>query len=401
MKQIKDREKEVYKVTLWGSLVNVVLVVFKFVAGIVGHSSAMIADAVHSVSDFATDIIVLAFVRISHKPKDKSHDYGHGKFETLATTLIGIALFAVAVGIFIDGAKKIMVWAKGGELPQPGWLALAAALVSIVLKELTFQYTKRKAEQLDSQAMKANAWHHRSDALSSIGTAIGIGGAILLGERWTVLDPIASIAVGALIVKVAVDLLKNGMDELMEKSLPEEVENEILDIVRHVPGVKEPHDLCTRRIGNHYAIEMHILMDGDIPLKEAHDKATEMERLLKERYGEETHISIHVDNQQIQCRKYFGKQSRQQLRIVFAPAIYTFPAIPIFPQKILLRLNMPVNVTFSCDPVDHCLQDQMINRSFCYNSNHFFHISSGTPPRYPLIHKRERGCPDLISSSDT
>ena len=171
MKQIKDREKEVYKVTLWGSLVNVVLVVFKFVAGIVGHSSAMIADAV--------------------------------------------ALFAVAVGIFIDGAKKIMVWAKGGELPQPGWLALAAALVSIVLKELTFQYTKRKAEQLDSQAMKANAWHHRSDALSSIGTAIGIGGAILLGERWTVLDPIASIAVGALIVKVAVDLLKNGMDELM------------------------------------------------------------------------------------------------------------------------------------------------------------------------------------------
>lgn len=295
MKQVKDREKEVYKVTLWGSLVNVVLVVFKFVAGIVGHSSAMIADAVHSVSDFATDIIVLVFVRISHKPKDKSHDYGHGKFETLATTLIGIALFAVAVGIFIDGAKKIMVWAKGGVLPQPGWLALVAALVSIVLKELTFQYTKRKAVQLDSQAMKANAWHHRSDALSSIGTAIGIGGAILLGDRWTVLDPIASIAVGALIVKVAVDLLKNGMDELMEKSLPEEVENEILDIVRHVPGVREPHDLCTRRIGNHYAIEMHILMDGDIPLKEAHDKATEMERLLKERYGEETHISIHVE----------------------------------------------------------------------------------------------------------
>jgi len=290
-----NREKEVYKVTLWGSLVNLVLVVFKFVAGIVGHSSAMIADAIHSVSDFATDIVVLAFVRISHRPKDKSHDYGHGKFETLATTLIGIALFAVAVGIFVDGAKKIAFWAHGGTLTQPGTLALVAALVSILLKELTFQYTKRKAEQLDSQAMKANAWHHRSDALSSIGTAIGIGGAILLGERWAVLDPIASIVVGALIVKVAIDLLKNGMGELMEQSLPEEVENEILDIVRQVPGVTEPHDLCTRRIGNHYAIEMHILMDGNIPLKEAHDKATEMERLLKERYGEETHISIHVE----------------------------------------------------------------------------------------------------------
>lgn len=290
-----EREKEVYKVTLLGSLVNLILMVFKFLAGIFGHSAAMIADAVHSVSDFATDIVVLAFVRVSHRPKDKSHDYGHGKFETLATTLIGVALFAVAVGIFIDGAKKIAFWAHGGTLTQPGLLALVAALVSIILKEAIFQYTKRKADQLDSQAMRANAWHHRSDALSSIGTAIGIGGAILLGERWAVLDPIASIVVGALIVKVAFDLLKNGMGELMEQSLPEEVENEILALVKNVPGVFEPHDLCTRRIGNHYAIEMHILMDKDIALKEAHDRASEMERLLKERYGEETHISIHVE----------------------------------------------------------------------------------------------------------
>ena len=290
-----EREKEVYKVTLLGSLVNLILMVFKFLAGIFGHSAAMIADAVHSVSDFATDIVVLAFVRVSHRPKDKSHDYGHGKFETLATTLIGVALFAVAVGIFVDGAKKIVFWANGGTLTQPGVLALVAALVSIVMKEAIFQYTKRKADQLDSQAMRANAWHHRSDALSSIGTAIGIGGAILLGERWAVLDPIASIVVGALIVKVAFDLLKNGMGELMEQSLPEEVEDEILTIVKNVPGVFEPHDLCTRRIGNHYAIEMHILMDKDIALKEAHDRASEMERLLKERYGEETHISIHVE----------------------------------------------------------------------------------------------------------
>lgn len=281
--------------TLLGSLINLALMVFKFLAGIFGHSAAMIADAIHSVSDFVTDIVVLAFVRVSHRPKDKSHDYGHGKFETLATTLIGVALFAVAVGIFVDGAKKIVFWANGGTLTQPGMLALVAALVSIVMKEAIFQYTKRKADQLDSQAMRANAWHHRSDALSSIGTAIGIGGAILLGERWAVLDPIASIVVGALIVKVAFDLLKNGMGELMEQSLPDEVENEILTIVKNVPGVFEPHDLCTRRIGNHYAIEMHILMDKDIALKEAHDRASEMERLLKERYGEETHISIHVE----------------------------------------------------------------------------------------------------------
>ena len=290
-----NREKEIYRVTLWGSAVNVVLMVFKFVAGIWGRSAAMMADAVHSVSDFATDMVVLAFVRISHKPKDKSHDYGHGKYETLATTLIGVALFAVAVGIFIEGAKKIAFWAQGGILTLPGRLALWAALVSILLKELIFQYTNRKAKQLDSQAMKANAWHHRSDALSSVGTAIGIGGALIGGERWAVLDPIASIVVGALIAKVGVDLLKNGVGELMEQSLPEEVENEIMDIVKAVPDVVEPHELCTRRIGNHYAIELHILMNGDLPLKEAHDKASVIERLLKERYGEETHVSIHVE----------------------------------------------------------------------------------------------------------
>lgn len=290
-----SNEKEIQKVTLYGSAVNLVLVVFKFVAGVLGHSAAMIADSIHSLSDFATDIVVLLFVHISHKPKDKSHDYGHGKFETLATTLIGVALFAVAVGIFIDGAKKIAFWAHGGTLIVPGTLALWAALVSILLKELTYQYTHRKAEQLQSQAMKANAWHHRSDALSSVGTAIGIGGAILLGERWAVLDPIASIAVGAMIVKVAIDLLRSGMGELMEQSLPESVENEIIEIAQSVPDVSKPHELCTRRIGNHYAIEMHILIDGDMSLKEAHAKATEIEHRLKERYGEETHVAIHVE----------------------------------------------------------------------------------------------------------
>ena len=290
-----NREKEIYRVTLLGGAVNVVLMLFKFVAGFFGHSAAMTADAVHSLSDFATDLVVLAFVRISHKPKDKDHDYGHGKYETLATTLIGVALIAVALGILVEGAKKIALWAQGGTLSQPGMLALWAALISILLKEVIFQYTHRKAKKLNSQAMEANAWHHRSDALSSIGTAIGIGGAIIGGERWAVLDPIASIVVGAFIVKVAVGLLRTGVGDLMEQSLPDEVENEILDIVKSVSDVKEPHELCTRRIGNHYAIEMHILMDGNLSLKEAHDKATEIEQKLKERYGEETHVSIHVE----------------------------------------------------------------------------------------------------------
>ena len=185
-----------------------VLVAFKFLAGVFGHSSAMIADAVHSVSDFVTDIIVLAFVRISHKPKDQSHDYGHGKFETIASFLIGLALVAAATGIMISGIMRLVDWWHGEQLEAPGWIALWAALLSILVKELLYRYTVYQGRQLESQVMIANAWHHRSDALSSIGAAIGIGLAIMLGQRWTVLDPVASIIVGLMLLKVAWELLK-------------------------------------------------------------------------------------------------------------------------------------------------------------------------------------------------
>lgn len=290
-----DRVKEISKVTIVGGVVNAVLLLFKFVAGVIGHSSAMIADAVHSLSDFATDIVVLVFVRISGKPQDESHDYGHGKYETLATTCIGLALLAVAVGIIAGGAGKIAAWLRGEELVPPGMLALWAALVSIVLKEWTYRYTVAKAKKLNSQAMEANAWHHRSDAFSSMGTAVGIGGAILLGKRWAVLDPLASIVVGAFIVKVAVDLLKEGLGELMEKSLPAEDEDEILAIIASFPDVVDPHHLRTRRIGNRVAVEVHVRMDGNISLNESHARATDIERAIKDKFGEQTHVAIHVE----------------------------------------------------------------------------------------------------------
>ena len=292
-----DRNKEIYKVTFVGGAVNVVLLIFKFVAGILGHSAAMVADAVHSLSDFITDVIVVVFIHISSKPKDKSHDYGHGKYETLAMTIIGVALLAAAIGIIYGGAVKIADWLGGQQLEAPGMLALWAALLSIVLKEAVYRYSMVKARQLNSQAVEANAWHHRSDALSSVGTAIGIGGAIFLGQRWTVLDPVASVIVGAFIVKVAVELLRRGIGDLLEQSLPDEVETEILQLAGSVEGIAEPHDLRTRRIGNHYAIELHILVDGDIPLHEAHDKASEVEQLLRNHYGDETHVVVHVEPQ--------------------------------------------------------------------------------------------------------
>ncbi len=290
-----ERNREIYKVTIIGGAVNMLLLLFKFVAGIVGHSAAMLADSIHSLSDFVTDFIVLLFVRISGKPQDKSHDYGHAKYETLAMTLIGVALLLVAIGIIYHGVVAIAFWAKGGQLAAPGMLALWAAMLSIILKEGVYRYSMMKARQLNSQAVEANAWHHRSDALSSIGTAVGIGGAIFFGQRWAVLDPLASIIVGLFIVKVAVFLLWDSIGDLMERSLPDEVEDEILRLAASVSGVVEPHELRTRRIGNHYAIELHVMMNGDMSLREAHDRASEVEDLLRERYGEETHVAVHVE----------------------------------------------------------------------------------------------------------
>ena len=289
------REREIQKVTIVGCAGNVALMTCKLIAGIVGHSSAMIADAVHSMSDFVTDIIVLVFVSVSAKPQDSSHDYGHGKFETIATLFIGLALVAAATGIMVSGVLSLIDWAHGVSLEAPGAMALWAALLSIAVKEVLYQYTAYKGKKLNSQAVIANAWHHRSDALSSIAAAIGIGGAILLGDRWTVLDPIASIVVGLFLVKVAVGLLKTSIDELTESSLPQDTEQEIENIITSFPEISEPHNLRTRRIGNLIAIEAHIRMDGNLSLLETHNLTSQVEQKLKERFGEDTHITLHME----------------------------------------------------------------------------------------------------------
>ena len=289
------REKEISKVTLVGGAGNLLLLAFKFTAGILAHSAAMIADAVHSLSDFITDIVVLVFVGISARPQDSTHDYGHGKFETLATFFIGLALAAAAIGIVVNGAVKFASWLNGEELAAPGTLALWAALISIVVKEILYRYTASKGRKLESPAVVANAWHHRSDALSSIAAAVGIGGAILLGKCWTVLDPLASIVVGAMLLKVAWELVKPSLGELTEKSLPEDTEKEILDIICSDPAVSHPHNLRTRRIGNRIAIEVHVRMDGDMPLREAHNKASLIERKLRDRFGPQTHVTVHTE----------------------------------------------------------------------------------------------------------
>ncbi len=292
---MEEREKKIYKVTLTGSAVNAALIVLKFIAGFLGRSSAMVADAVHSLSDFASDVIVLVFVRIAGKPKDKGHDYGHGKFETLATGIIGLLLIAAGIGLMINGIETVVKSLHGESLERPTMLALIAALVSIASKEWLYHYTLRVGKATNSQAVIANAWHHRSDSISSFGTLIGIAGAMFLGDKWRILDPIAAIVVSLFIIKSGYDIFKPSIDELLEASLPEEQEKEIEELVLGVPGIEFVHNLRTRRIGNNIAVDLHAKMDGDMSLSEAHDKATEAEQAIKSKFGTNSIINIHME----------------------------------------------------------------------------------------------------------
>lgn len=291
-----ERDKKVYRVTLLGSVVNLLLLVFKFVAGVLGHSAAMIADAVHSLSDFVTDLIVIVFVKISSKPEDADHAYGHGKYETLASCIIGLALIVVGVMMGYNAVVKIVdVVRNGTELASPGIIALAAAVLSIVLKEWMFHLTRKVAREVDSPAVEANAWHHRSDALSSVGTAIGIGGAVLLGSKWAVLDPIAALVVSVFIVVQAAKILSDAIGQLMEKSLPRDVEQRICEIVYEEEGTSDIHHLRTRKIGSQISIELHVRMNGYLTLREVHDKSISIEKRLRAAFGDSTYINLHVE----------------------------------------------------------------------------------------------------------
>lgn len=290
-----NREQEIYRITLWGSVVNVLLTVLKFAAGVLGASAAMIADAVHSLSDLLTDFVVLLFVKISSRPADSDHPYGHGKYETLATTIVAVALLAAGGVLLAEGVEKIIAALRGEELVLPGKIALWAALISIAAKELIYQLTARVGRRVQSSALEANAWHHRTDALSSIATALGIGGALLFGGKWAILDPIAAVLVSVFILVAAGKLLHEAIQDLLEKRLPEEVEQEIRRIAAEDNEMSELHKLRTRRVGNIYSIDMHMRMHGNVSLYEAHRHTMLLEQRLRERFGQETLVSIHLE----------------------------------------------------------------------------------------------------------
>jgi cation diffusion facilitator family transporter len=292
---ISNRTVKATKVTWIGLYLNIVLTLFKLIAGVFGQSAAMIADAFHSLSDFATDVVVLLGFRFIEKPVDKSHDYGHGKAETLSSVIIGLALFAVGFRIFWVGVHSIYHVYQGEVIPEPGIIAFYAAVISIASKEWLYRYTIKTGKVINSPAVIANAWHHRSDAFSSIGTMIGIGGAILLGEKWHVLDPIAAVVVSVFIIQISIKISLDSFNELLEASLDDESEKNILAIISSVSGVISPHELRTRRIGNYIAIDVHIEVDKAFNITAAHDISTKVEKKIKAEFGEETFISIHVE----------------------------------------------------------------------------------------------------------
>lgn len=292
---MNTREKDIFKVTIVGTVVNALLVAVKFVAGIMGRSSALVADAVHSLTDFVSDIVVLVFVRISGKPRDAEHEYGHGKFETLATMIIGVLLIGAGIGLLINGAIQVWDSLHGAILSEPTWIALVVAVISIVSKEILYRYTVKEGRRLHSDAVIANAWHHRSDAISSLGTMVGIAGAMFFGEKWRILDPLAAVVVSFFIIKAGYDITKPAINELLETSLPKEQTDEITEIIRSVDGVKGLHNLRTRKIGNAIAIDVHVKMDGDLRLTEAHEIASRIEQTIRDRYGEGSLINVHME----------------------------------------------------------------------------------------------------------
>lgn len=293
--KILKRERKIYRATAIGSAVNVFLVIFKFIAGFLGKSSAMIADAVHSLSDLLTDLIIIVFVRKASKPIDHTHEYGHGKFETLATMIIGVILIIVGIGIMVAGIEDCVRFFKGDRGEKPLMIALIAAVVSILLKEGIFRYTLSIGKKINSPILIANAWHHRSDAFSSIATLVGVAGSMFLGKNGLILDPLAAILVSFYIIKSGYDVVKPSIDELLEKSLPEETEKEIREILKSIDGIEGIHNLKTRKIGNRIAIETHAEMDGSLTLDKAHEIATKAEKEIKKKYGEKTHIGIHME----------------------------------------------------------------------------------------------------------
>lgn len=300
-----ERTKKILKVTLLGSVSNITLVILKLIVGILGHSSALIAEAINSISDFATDLIALIFIRISGKPQDEDHHYGHGKYETLASVVMAAMMMCVGGLLLIHSTQDVYgLLFLGLKLPSPSYLTLIIALVSLLIKEVLYRYTSRWAHLLKSSALRAKAADHRGDTLALLAVSLGLAGAIFLGEKWLFLEPLAAAVVSIFILRMGWVVLNPAFCELTEESLPLAVEEEIRQIAYWTPRVKGIGKLRTRSIGERYAIELDILVDGSISVTEGHDITLSLEEALCSHFGEMTHITIHVEPIECPCHQH-------------------------------------------------------------------------------------------------
>lgn len=292
----EEAVREGRRVTWLGFWINAFLGVLKVVGGIFSRSGALVADGIHSFSDFFSDIVVLVMVGVARRKPNALYPFGHGHFEAFATVLLSLLLILVSIGIFIDGTAKIVDVIKGEVLPQPNFIALIIILISIISKEWLFHYTKRIGEKIKSDSVIANAWHHRSDALSSLATLIGVGGAIFLGEKWRVLDPIAAMVVGVMIFIISIDLAKPAVREMLGISLPVNAKKEIKKALNDTEGVLGWHHLQTFKSGNDGYVMVHIMVDPDITVKEAHDIASLAEKKMHKAVKDlNIHATTHIE----------------------------------------------------------------------------------------------------------
>lgn len=284
-------QKTVNKVSLITIVQNVVLSAFKLLAGIIANSSAMISDAVHSASDVFSTIVVLIGVQLSSKESDKEHPYGHERLECMAAVILAMILFVTGLGIGVEAFKEIL---QGNyeNLEKPGMLALVAAVVSIVVKELMFWYTRYYAKKVDSSALMADAWHHRSDAFSSVGALIGISGAMM---GFPIMDALASLVIFVFIAKAAFDIFKDAMDKMVDHSCDEETEQKMYDCVMEHKEVLGIDLLQTRIFGNKIYVDVEIQVTGTYTLQEAHDIAEEVHEKIEEDFPKVKHIMVHVN----------------------------------------------------------------------------------------------------------
>ena len=283
------------RVTRIGMAVNILLVVIKLVGGILGRSAAMVADALHSLSDLATDFGALIGLRYITKPADTDHAYGHGRVETAISLLMSIAIILTGIGILKSGAHTLLNAASGVLPVKPGVIALVMGFLSIVLKEILFRYTRREARKSGSKTLEANAWHHRSDAFSSVGTVIGVGGALILGDKWTVLDPIAAVFVGVLIIKVGFDMGLVSFRELSDESLSAGIRERIEQAICSVESVEGYHHVRTRALGRYVTVEAHILVLPSITVREGHRLAHVVEDAVRQALDNAAFVTIHVE----------------------------------------------------------------------------------------------------------